>query len=466
MVGVAKEAAVTEGLARFASGVSYEELPDEVVDWAKYLCLDFAGVTLNGSTTGSAQAVVEALRRAGREGPSAVIGTSYRALPEYATLANGIACHSIELDDVNNEASLHPGVVVYPTALAMADVATPVDGKEFIAAVAVGYDIMVRLGRALKPAEHYARGFHPTATCGAFGAAAVSARLMGLEGEPFVSALGIAGSQAAGSMEFLAQGSWTKRFHPGWAAHSGIWAALLAREGFSGPSTIIEGEKGFLNAYSGDPDPSRLLEGLGDPFQIAQTSVKPHACCRYNQGPIDCVLDLVNGQGLAPDDVDELTIGVLSAGFNIVAAPEEEKRRPESVVDMQFSLPFGAAVALLYGRASVDEHVPGVAERPEVREAMARVRCVTDPNLDAQFPRHWPAWAEARTRDGRTLRSEVLYPKGDPENPLSWDEMKAKFAALTAPVIPDGRQGEIIAAVESLEQMTDVRALAALLALE
>ncbi len=463
MVGVVKETAATKALSEFSSGVSYEDLPDEVVDWAKYLCLDFAGVTLNGSTTRSAQAVVDVLKRAGREGPSAVIGTPYRALPEYAALANGTAYHSIELDDVNNEASLHPGVVVYPTAMAMADVAAPVDGKVFIAAVAVGYDIIVRLGRALKPAEHYGRGFHPTATCGAFGAAAVSARLMGLEGDPFVSALGIAGSQAAGSMEFLAQGAWTKRFHPGWAAHSGIWAAMLAREGFTGPSTIVEGEKGFLHAYSGDPDSSRLLEDLGDPYQITRTSIKPHACCRYNQGPIDCVLDLVKGQGLAPDDVDELTIGVLSTGYDIVAAPEDEKRRPESVVDMQFSLPFGAAVALLYGQASLDEHAPGVAERPEVREAMTRVRCVRDPALDAQFPRRWPAWAEARTRDGRTLRSEVTYPKGDPENPLSWDEMKAKFTTLTAPVIPESRQREIIAAVESLEQSSDVRDLAALL---
>ncbi len=229
---------ITKTLADFSSGMTYEDLSPKVVDWAKYLCLDFAGVTLNGSTTDSAKAVVEAIERVKRPGPSPIIGTDKRALPEYAAMANGTAFHSIELDDVNNEASLHPGVVTFPTALAMSDV-VDVDGRSFIAAVVAGYDVMVRLGRALKPSEHYGRGFHPTGTCGAFGAAAVAGRLLGLRGDSFVHALGVAGSQAAGSMESLAQGAWTKRLHPGWAAHSGIWAALLAHSGFLGPSTIL-----------------------------------------------------------------------------------------------------------------------------------------------------------------------------------------------------------------------------------
>ena len=366
---------------------------------------------------------------------------------------------------MNNEASLHPGVVAYPTALAMADV-VPVDGKSFIAAVTAGYDVIVRLGRALRPAEHYGRGFHPTATCGAFGAAAVSARLLGLKGDALMYALGIAGSQAAGSMEFLAQGAWTKRFHPGWASHSGMWAAFLAREEFLGPSTIIEGKSGFLRSYSGDPDPDLVLRDLGETFHITRTSVKPHACCRYNQGPIDCVLDLVRRHDLLAENVEEARVGVLSAGYNLVAAPEEEKRNPTSVVDMQFSLPFATAIALLYRRASLEEYTPEVAQRQEVRDLMGKVQCITDPALDAQFPQQWPAWAEVRTRDGRTLRSEVQYPKGDPENALTWDEMRDKFMNLSALVISRKRQQEIIAAVESLQDMRDVRELADLLAVE
>ena len=465
MVRNNNEFGITQTLARFAANVTYEELPPEVVDWAKYFCLDFAGVTLNGSTTDSAKAVVQALESVGRSGPSAVIGTNKRVLPKYASMANGTAFHSIEMDDVNNEASLHPGVVAYPTALAMADIAS-VSGKDFICAVVAGYDVIIRLGRALKPKEHYGRGFHPTGTCGAFGAAAVAARLLGLQGDDYTHALGIAGSQAAGSMEYLAQGAWTKRLHPGWSSHSGIWAALLARAGYSGPTTIIEGPDGFLTAYSGDPDPSLVLKDLGTEYQITRTGVKPHACCRYNQGPIDCLLDLKQTHNIQAMDVEEVKIGVLSQGMRLVAEPEEAKRNPTSVVDMQFSMPFAAAVALTHGRASLSEYALGVPDQPEVRHIMDRVECVTDPKLDALTPKLFPAWAEVRTTDGRTLRSDLTYPKGDPENPVTWEEMREKFNTLSAPVIGSQRQQEIIAAIDSLEQMDDVRQLASLLSTE
>ena len=465
MVRNNNETEITRTLAKFASNVNYEDLPPDVVDRAKYFCLDFAGVTLNGSTTDSAKAVVRALDDVGRSGPSTIVGTNKRALPEYAAMANGTAFHSIEMDDVNNEASLHPGVVAFPTALAMADIA-PVSGKDFISAVVAGYDVIIRLGRALKPKEHYGRGFHPTGTCGAFGGAAVAARLLGLQGDDYTHALGIAGSQAAGSMEYLAQGAWTKRLHPGWSAHSGIWAALLARAGYSGPTTILEGRDGFLNAYSGDPDPSLVLKDLGEEYQVTRTGVKPHACCRYNQGPIDCLLEIGKSNDFQAMDIEEVKIGVLSQGMRLVAEPVEAKRNPKSVVDMQFSMPFAAAVALSYGSASLNEYAIGIPDRPQVRHIMDRVQCVTDPKLDAQTPKLFPAWAEVRTSNGRTMRSELTYPKGDPENPVTWDEMRTKFNLLSAPVISSQRQKEIISAIDSLEQMDDVRQLASLLSTE
>ena len=465
MVRNNNETGITQILAKFASNVNYEDLPPDVVDRAKYFCLDFAGVTLNGSTTDSAKAVVKALDDVGRSGPSTIVGTNKRALPEYAAMANGTAFHSIEMDDVNNEASLHPGVVAFPTALAMADIA-PVSGKDFISAVVAGYDVIIRLGRALKPKEHYGRGFHPTGTCGAFGGAAVAARLLGLQGDDYTHALGIAGSQAAGSMEYLAQGAWTKRLHPGWSAHSGIWAALLARAGYSGPTTILEGRDGFLNAYSGDPDPSLVLKDLGEEYQVTRTGVKPHACCRYNQGPIDCLLEIGKSNDFQAMDIVEVKIGVLSQGMRLVAEPVEAKRNPKSVVDMQFSMPFAAAVALSYGSASLNEYAIGIPDRPEVRHIMDRVQCVTDPKLDAQAPKLFPAWAEVRTSNGRTMRSELTYPKGDPENPVTWDEMRTKFNLLSAPVISSQRQEKIISAIDSLEQMDDVRQLASLLSTE
>ncbi|MDA1127638.1 MAG: MmgE/PrpD family protein [Chloroflexi bacterium] len=459
------ESQITRVLGAYASNLDYEDLSPDVVDWAKYLCLDFAGVTLNGSTTDTAKTMVQAFESVGRSGPSAIVGTSTRALPEYAAMANGTAFHSIEMDDVNNEAVHHPGVTAFPTALAMADV-TDVSGKQFIAAVVAGYDVICRLGRSSKGAEHYSRGFHPTGTCGAFGAAAVAARLLELKGDSFVHALGIAGSQTSGSMEYLAQGAWTKRFHPGWASHSCIWAALLARSGFTGPTTILEGRDGFLQAYSGDPDPSLVLKDLGEEYLITRTSIKPHTCCRFKQGPIDCLLDLKRTYGINPMDVSEVRVGVLSAGMKLVSEPIEAKRNPKSVVDMQFSMPFGAAVALTHGSAYLSEYQLGMPDDPQVKHVMQRVQCITDPKLDGLAPRQMAAWAEVDTNDGRTLRSELGYPKGDPENPVTWDEMKEKFHLLSSPVISSDRQKEIIAAVESLDQMSDVRQLAALLSTE
>ena len=450
---------LTHELARYYAALDYESLSPQVVDRAKYFCLDYLGVALRGSQTPSSAAMQSAVMTLSGDGHSVVMGTSLRTAPEYAALANGTAAHSLELDDVNNDASIHPGVATFPAAFACGDLQR-VNGREFITAITAGYDLMIRLGRALDPRKHYARGFHPTGTCGTFGTAVLSSKLLGLGERQTTWALGIAGSQAAGSMEFLAQGAWTKRMHPGWAAHSGIVAAVLAREGFIGPTTIFEGTAGFLHGYTDDADASKALDGLGDLFYITKASIKPHACCRYKQGSIDCVLDIVRQHGLSPQEVEKVTVGVLEAGFNVVAAPEDQKYNPQSVVDAQFSMPFGAAVAILYGKATLDEYREDILGLPEVKDLMSRVSCVKDPALEANYPSQWPAWVEIDTRDGRRLRADVKYPKGDPENALSWDELKDKFCNLTAPVISSTRQEQIINMIDSLESVEDTNDLA------
>ena len=450
---------LTRKLANFYSTLGYEDLSPDVVDIAKYLCLDYLGVAMRGSTTASSLAMQRAVTTLSRNGQSVVIGTSMTASPEYAALANGTSAHSLELDDVSNDASLHPGVPTFSTAFACGDLEI-VSGRDFITAIIAGYDMAIRLGMALDPIQQYARGFHPTGTCGTFGAAVVASRLLGLDAGQTTWALGIAGSQAAGSMEFLAQGAWSKRMHPGWAAHSGIIGALLAKEGFVAPTTILEGRDGFLHGHSGHPDPAKAVDGLGTLLYINKVGIKPHACCRYKQGPIDCILKIVREHGLESHEVEQITVGVLKAGFDLVAAPEEQKHNPQSVVDAQFSMPFGAAIAIVYGRASLEEYTEDNLRRPEIKELMAKVRCVQDPSLDACYPSQWPSWVEVETRDGRRLRAEVQHPKGDPENALSWEELKDKFRDLTRSVISYARQHDIINTVEGLESLGDVRVLA------
>jgi 2-methylcitrate dehydratase PrpD len=396
-------------------------------------------------------------------GGGIIIGTDVKAHHQYAALANGVAAHSLELDDVSNESSSHPGVAVFPAALAAGELAGG-DGRKFITAVVLGYEVMIRLGKALNPVSHYARGFHPTGTCGTFGAATVAAKILGLDGGQMLSALGIAGSQAAGLMEFLAAGAQTKRLHPGWAAHSGLIAALLAKDGLIGPGTIVEGRFGFLHGYSDSADTGQFLAGLGESFEVMRVSLKPHACCRYKQGPIDGILKIMKENSLRAQDVERVTLGILKAGIPIVSEPRELKYNPQTVVDAQFSMPFGAALALLYGKAGLDEYTEANLKSPELKELMGRVSCVADPELDKVYPKQWPASVEIITKSGKKLSTRIDYPKGDPETPLSWEELIQKFNYLVAPVFPEDRRVEIVSRVRSLETETSISSLVSLLA--
>jgi 2-methylcitrate dehydratase PrpD len=446
---------ITQDLAKYCNELKYRQLPEDVIDRAKYFFLDFIGVACCGSQAESSKSMYRFVREMG-QGNSVLIGTKRKAPFLYSALANGTAGHAIEMDDVHNESSLHPGVVVFPSALATGE-RMAVSGKSFIEAAIIGYEVMVRLGKAIGPANSYARGFHPTATCGTFGSSVVASKMMGLKTEKMVSALGIAGSQAAGSMEYLAQGAWTKRFHAGWAAHSGMVAALLAREGFRGPTSIIEGRDGFLHAYTSGADASKVLEGIGSGFEILRTSVKPYACCRYMQPPIDALLKITKDNDLKPDQVEKVRLGLLSAGASLIAEPAEMKYRPRSVVDAQFSMPFGAAVALLYRKAGMGEFQLSRIRSGEVKQAMKKVEYRVDPELDRTFPRQWCATAEILTKDGRRYFRKVEHCKGDPENPLSWEELTDKFHDLGGRRMTKKRRLKIIDQVRHFEEVQNLK---------
>ncbi len=458
-----QELALTRDLAGYVAALQFRDLPPEVVDRVGYFAFDYVGVAARGSLEESTKTMYRFLKDiCPTSKGGSVIGTRLRMPPEYAALANGTSSHSLEMDDVSNEASLHPGVAIFPTAFAASEL-TAAGGQRFTEGVVAGYEVMIRLGKAVGPREHYTQGFHPTGTCGTFGAAATAARILGLDAEQTLNALGIAGSQAAGSMEFLAQGAWTKRMHPGWAAHAGLIAALLARRGFVGPSTILEGSAGFLRAYSPKPDPAKAAEGLGGSFAITRTSIKPHSCCRYMQPPIDGVLEIMRRNSLEASDVEQVTLGILKAGMPIVAEPAALKCDPKSVVDAQFSMPFGAAVAMLYGEATLDQFRQKVVDDPAVAQMMRRVRCVHDPSLDTVYPKQWPASVELETRDGRKFATRVEFPKGDPENALSWEALAEKFGKLTTKVYSKTRARRICADLRNVSRTRDIRRWAALL---
>ncbi|MGA2318045.1 MAG: MmgE/PrpD family protein [Thermodesulfobacteriota bacterium] len=448
---------ITQELATYCHGLKFRQLPEEVVDRVKYFFLDFIGVACRGSQENSSKSIYRFVREMGcGHQQGVIIGTKERALYLYSALANGTSAHAIEMDDVSNESSLHPGAVVFPAALATSEMVKGA-GKKFIEAVVLGYEVMIRLGKALGAENSYQRGFHPTGTCGSFGSSVAASKILGLHEQGLLSALGISGSQAAGSMEYLAQGAWTKRFHAGWAAHSGMIAAQLAREGFRGPSSIIEGRDGFLHAYSNGADARKVLEGIGSGFEILHTSVKPHACCRYMQPPIDGILKIVKENDLQPDQVAKVKLGLLRAGAPLIAEPKENKYNPQSIVDAQFSMPFGAAIALLYRRAGLNEFHPSKIHSEEVRRMMKQIEYFVDPDLDRTFPKQWCATAEIFTKDEQRYFAKVEYCKGDPENPLSWDELIEKFNDLSSRFMTKERRLKIVDQVKRLEKIRDLQ---------
>lgn len=419
---------------------------DATLRATRQLLLDYVGVAANGSTTESAIVFRKAMSRFSVPGAVTMpmIGTGEQAAVLQATMANALAAHSIEYDDVHNGSSSHPGVVIFPAAMG-AGVLAGADEAAVLRGIVIGYEVMCRVGRAANPPAHYARHFHPTGTAGTIGAAAAAAAVMGLGVDDAVSAVGIAASMASGSMEFLVDGAWTKRLHPGLAARNGVEAAVLAGSDYLGTLDGIAGARGFLAAYSNDPRRDELLAGWGTrPLEIVATSVKAHTCCRYNQGAIDAVVALRSAHGLTPDQIESVTIGVPSVAVDIVLEPADAKRRPLSVVDAQFSLPFGVAAALRFGRAGLAEFTDEVIQDPATAQLMDRVAYEVDPKIDAVYPDEWHAWAQIATTDGRNLSMRIAEPKGDPGNPLSPAELEAKFSSLTDGILSAVAQAEVV----------------------
>ncbi|MGH2490234.1 MAG: MmgE/PrpD family protein [Candidatus Limnocylindria bacterium] len=453
--------ATTTALAARCAAVRWDALPSGVRERAKDLVLDHLGVALRGSREPSSTIALEAARLLNGDGGSAsIVGHDMRMRAPWAAMANGTAAHAIELDDVTSESSLHPGVAVIPPALALAEERSAT-GTLFLEAVVAGYEATMRIGNALGAASAYERGFHPTGVAGAFGATAAVARLMCLDAETTARAFGVAGGMASGSLEYLSDGSWTKRLNPGWAAHAGIAAAQLAATGFRGPVTAIEGPLGLLHAYSDAPARDRLAPSAEDDWALMTVSIKPYACCRYNHGLIDGVLELANRHRITLAEVVRIRLGVLSAGAILVSEPIEAKRAPRNVVDAQFSAPFAAAVALTRHAAGIAEYTQANVEDEGIRGLMARTDCVRDDSLDAAYPTRWPSWVEIELRGGRTVRASVDDATGEPANPIGRDALLKKFHGLAADVI--ARPEELATRVLSLESETDVGRIGTLL---
>lgn len=445
---------ITRQLAEFAASLSIETIPDPVVERARILITDTTGIAIRARHDAESTAsVVAAAQMLGSNGSCTVFGDSQRYGAHGAALINGTLAHSLDFDDTHAAASLHSTAPILPAALAAAELSNA-SGAELVAAVVAGYEVQIRLALALIPQAHYDRGFHPTATTGTFGAAVAAARVMGLDADQIENAFGAAGSQAAGSMQFLANGSWNKRFHVGHASASGLMAATLAANGYAGSSAAIEGDRGFLQAYSPNPDPALAAADLGSVWQTLNLAVKPYPTCRYSHAAMDALVEMRAANDIDYRDIDSVEVGLSETGWKIIGDPEPDKRNPTSIVDGQFSMPFCAAVVLRQGGLGWDDYDTHLSDA-ETKVLCSKVSTVVEPRAQSEFPRNMSASVRVNTRHGQ-LESFVKIPKGEPDNFVTDVEIKTKFLGLVGNYLSESNANKLLVSLLTLDSVRDL----------
>jgi 2-methylcitrate dehydratase PrpD len=433
-------------LSEHFTAMRYNGLPPESRHAVKRLLLDYLGVAVAGSRSDSGRVATRYVRAIGGKPQASVIAGGFKVPMETAAFANAICSHSIELDDIDVLALFHFSPPVYSAALAAGEAANA-SGRDLITALAAGCEMMERTSRATNNALRN-RGFHTTPTCGVFGATVAAGKLLGLDAEQLTSALGLAGAQASGLMEMYGP-SMQKRFNPGPTARNGVTAASIAHHGFTGADTIFEGERGFCNAFSGDAEPARLTQGLQRRYKL-EIEFKPYSCARPIHNAIDCALEIRNKH--KPD---------LNGVARIVMArhPDwahyHQNATPRTYHEAQVSLPFSVAVALRDGQALLKQYSDANIADPLIKRLSSRVQFVVDKRL----PRGVSCKMTMESSDGGKFVSQVDYPKGSIQNPMSDAELRAKFNSLAAPVLGEKRAGQLADLVERVERLPSVRSL-------
>ncbi|HKZ06700.1 MAG TPA: MmgE/PrpD family protein [Methylomirabilota bacterium] len=425
-------------LARFVLGLRLEDVPEAVVARARLLVLDTLGNCLAATGEDFGRSITETAARLGGPAESTLIGSGGRVGAANAVLANATLAHGLDFDDTREDAIVHTGCIAVTAALAAAE-AAGASGREALLAAIAAVEVMCRVGLAV-PGAFHARHFHPTAVTGSFAAAAAAARLRKLSEDQLVRAFGICGSQAAGIIEYLVDGTWTKRLHPGWNAHAGLVATLLAETGFTGPETVLEGGHGLYAAFAGGHDAARLealLASLGRTWELAELTFKPYPCGSIAQPYMDCAMRLRTQHGLRPADIRAVRCRTAAGPLPRLWEPLTSKHAPPNGYAAKFSLPYLVAVILVKGRAGLAEFEDAAVTDPAVLAVTRAVTYEIDPAID--YPRQFVGDVEVTLADGRVLRERQDRPRGGPDAPLTRDELEAKFRgnamALPAPQI-------------------------------
>ena len=459
-----------EGLTRevgaFITETEFESLPAELLELGKKSILDGLGLALSGSIAGSGRIVQKYLSSLQLTGLATVIGTPDRLPPRFAAFANGIAMHADDYDDTQLAVGkdrvygllTHPTAPCLPAALAVAEQGN-LSGRELVLAYHLGVEVETKISEALSP-RHYQHGFHSTATCGTFAAAAASSKLLGLDLDTTLRALAIAASQAAGLRENF--GTMTKPFHAGRAAESGVVATDLARGGFTATDRILESPRGFFQAHGGGYDLGSIQGALGNPWTFLDPgiSIKPHPCGSLTHPGMTTMLELILENDVKPEDVDRVDVGTNHNMPNALI-----HHRPKTELQAKFSMEFCMAILLLERRGGLSEFLDDVVNRSDVQEMIQKVHFGVHPDAEAAGYDKMTTVIDIHLKDGRTLSGRADFGKGSPANPMSYDEVADKFRECAAFAKWDSDRSEsIIDAVRRLEDLDSTRELMHLLA--
>lgn len=454
---------LAETLARFSAETSLDRLPPEVVHSVKLRVLDTLGICLAAAAEGLGDGVADLVACWGGQQQAGLVDRPGRYPAPQAALANGTLAHSLDFDDTHLPSVLHPSASIVPAVLAMAE-AEGRSGAEAVAAAAVGIEATVRIGLGgyLSGAGNlfFERGWHATSICGTLGAALAGGKLLGLDAAGLTHALGIAASLGGGLIEANRAGGTVKRLHCGWAAHSGLTAALLAQRGYTGPPTVFEGRFGFYQAFlNGRYDPGPVVAGLGERWELPGIFFKPYPANHYTHAGIDAALAIRRKHRIDPDEIERIELSTAAAPLRTIGEPREEKVRPRSGYHAQFSGPFTVAAALLGGGGlglSFEDFTDQRARDPRRLALAAKVHTSVDEACDRLFPNQFPAVLRVRMRDGAVYEERVMANRGGPDNPLSDAELRYKFSLNAGRAISEARAAQMADAIAGLERATGV----------
>lgn len=440
---------LSRALATYSLETSYEKLPYDVIQFTKRCLLDYFGSAIAGRQKRPIRMIEQFSREMGGYEQATVI-TGGKTSVMNAALVNGSASHIVELDDIHKGSIIHAATVVIPAALAIAEW-KQLSGKDLITAIVVGYEVCYRIGEAVSPSHYYY--WHNTATCGTFGATAAVAKLLNLSIEQTIHALGNAGTQAAGLWEFIEDGAMTKQLHPGKAAMNGLMSALLAEKGFTGATKILEGKRGFFNAMSEEYDEMKITSKLGEEYKITENSFKIHASCRHTHHVIDLMIELFQERGRFEHTIDKIVVKTYRVAINIT-----DNDDPMTEYAAKFSLQFCTALSLITGKAGLSAFNDETLWNKDIRSLMKRVELLVDRELDNAYPKKWGASVTIYLKSGETITRETDYPKGDPEKPVTEEELILKFMSIAKSLSKAARE-HIVQDILALEQKKDVHAL-------